>query len=42
MTFSTKSRSAARLSLFPGETISITAIVRPRRCLTTIRFAREA
>ena len=42
MTFSTKSRSAARLSLFPGETISITATVRPRRCLTTMRFARVA
>ena len=40
MVLSTKSRMAARLSLFPGETISITAMVRPRWCLSTIRFAR--
>ena len=38
MVFSTKSRRAARLSLLPGETISITATIRPRWCLTTTRL----
>ena len=42
MVLSTKSRKAARLSLLPGETISITAMVRPKWCLMTIRFARSA
>ena len=30
------------LTVFPGETISITAMIRPRWCLTTMRLARLA